>query len=78
MSLPDLAQSDLAVRLVQTLAHVLWEGLVLLALAYGLNAVLRRRSAQVKYAVWFATLCLMLLCLPANLVVLSALRSETP
>ena len=78
MSLPDLAQSALAVRLVQALAHVLWEGLVLLAFAYGLNAVLRRLSARVKYAVWFVTLCLMLLCLPANLLVLSALRSEAP
>ena len=70
----DWLQNDAPFLLVQSLVHCLWEGMVLLAIASVVAFVIRRRSSQIKYVLWFTTLGLMVAFVPANLFVLSALR----
>lgn len=71
MMTPDWFSSDVSVWLVQSLAHVLWQGIVLLILAGVADVLLAKRSSQTRYAVWSMTLLLIFCCLPANLAVLA-------
>ena len=75
MNFVDWIQNDAAFLLVQSLVHCLWEGIVLVAIAGVVAIVIRRRSSQAKYVLWFAVLGVMIVCVPANLFILSALRT---
>jgi hypothetical protein len=58
MITPDWFSSDVAVWLVQSLAHVLWQGFVLLIIAGVAEALLAKRSSQTRYALWSIALLL--------------------
>lgn len=71
MNYADWVQNDAAILLVRSLVHCLWQGIVLVAMAGIVALVVRNRSSQIKYTLWFTTLCAMVICIPVNLFVLS-------
>jgi len=77
MNFVDWVRNDAASLLVQSLVHCLWEGIVLVAIAGVIAIAMRRRSSQAKYVLWFAVLGMMVVCVPANLFILSALGPPT-
>jgi len=77
MSLPDLVRSDWVECLVRSLAHTLWQGMLLLVFVGVIDLALRGRSSQARYALWFGALCLMLLCLPMNVALLAVADTDT-
>jgi len=71
MNYANWIQNDAAILLVQSLVHCLWQGIALVAIAGVVAISVRNRSSQIKYVVWFATLCAMVICVPVNLFLLS-------
>ncbi|MGE5191939.1 MAG: M56 family metallopeptidase [Deltaproteobacteria bacterium] len=53
-------------RLTIALAHLVWQGLAIGALSLAAGRLLRRRSANLRYALDVAALVLLALCLPAT------------
>ena len=76
MNLSELANSTFCLHLTLTLAHFLWQGLVIAALAAGASWCLRRASAQSRYLIHVNALLLMVACLPVTFAVVSATGSE--
>ena len=63
--------------IVQSLAHVLWQGMLLACLAAVVTHALRRRSAQSRYCVHCLALLLTVACLVLNLFLLKPIESTT-
>ena len=57
---------ELTTRLVFTLLHFLWQGLLIGVFVAGLNALARQGSASLRYGVGFLSLMAMLTCLPVT------------
>ena len=63
--------------IVQSLAHVLWQGMLLACLAAVVTHALRHRSAQSRYFVHCLALLLTVGCLVLNLFLLKPIESTT-
>ncbi|WP_425617360.1 M56 family metallopeptidase [Anatilimnocola sp. NA78] len=66
MTAIDLLTHPLSQRLTWTLAHFLWQGLLVAALLVAIVEALRIRSANARYALSLTALLLMLLALPTT------------
>ena len=62
--------ADLCRQVTLTLAHFLWQGVVIAVCAALVTAVLRRRSSQSRYVVKLVALMLMVACLPGTFAVI--------
>ena len=67
MHLLALFDETLALRLVQSLAHFLWQGCVLAVIAVVAGSALKRATAHVRYSFHVTTLLVMTACMPVTL-----------
>lgn len=72
MNLANWLGGSACVRLIQVLGHFLWQGAAIAAIAVLAANLLRRASAQVRYALLVAALLAMAACPPATFVLLPA------
>ncbi|GMU23488.1 MAG: hypothetical protein AMXMBFR13_35660 [Phycisphaerae bacterium] len=88
MNLHDVIDPALAIRLVLTFGHFLWQGMLILLLAGAAAWLLRCGSAQTRYGLWMSALLVMAVCPVATFMwmgergtvetVLSAADSDVP
>ena len=76
MNFSRLLDSAFSLHLTLTLAHFLWQGLVIAALAAAASRCLRGASAQSRYLIHVAALLLMVACLPVTFAVVRGMASE--
>ncbi|MBC8357137.1 MAG: redoxin domain-containing protein [Planctomycetes bacterium] len=70
---PSLWLDDsFSLRLAQTLVHFLWQGSLVAILAFTLDCLIRRGSAQSRYLLNVVAMLAMLTCLPITFVLLGA------
>ncbi|WP_425396568.1 M56 family metallopeptidase [Aeoliella sp.] len=71
MNLSTYIAPETSAWVVQSLAHVLWQGVLFAGLAAVAALLLRRRSAQARYGVYCTAMLLTAACLPLNLWLLA-------
>ena len=71
MNVATLLDSAVSHNLTMTLVHFVWQGAAIAVASLLIAYILRRRSAQVRYAVHLGTLLLMIACLPATFAVVA-------
>ena len=76
MKLLQVVQLDTSVWIVESLAHLLWQGTLIAAIAGVLAYAFNRLSSQVRYLLYIAALLLTALCFPMNLWYLN--ETEVP
>jgi len=70
--------SVLCARLVLTLGHLLWQAAALGALAFAVVWLLRRASANARYAVLLTALCLTAACPPVTFLLVDVAPEQVP
>ena len=75
MNFQELLDSTFCLHLTLTLAHFLWQGLVIAVVAVLAARCLRRSPAQSRYLIHAAALLLMVACLPVTFAVVRGMAS---